>query len=116
MGYLVVFDIDGTVAGAGGPVTAEQIQGLKEQGHSWGILSSRSPERSRQATDAMGLSPGFIRSCRVYQRAEELKALREECPEYGRYIYVADAPQDREEAIKAGWAFIFAGQFTPGAL
>jgi len=110
---LVALDVDGTLAGSSGPITSEMVRQLGEKGVFWGILSSRAPERSKEVTSAMAIEPSFIRTCRVYQRAEELKALREEFPGYDRYIYVADAPQDRDETLRAGWDFCFAQDYAP---
>ena len=108
---LVALDIDGTCAGAGGPVTSEMIKTLDSKRVFWGILSSRAPERSKEVTDAMEINPQFFRTCRVYQRAEELNALRDEFPGHDQYIYVADAPQDEEETLRAGWRFYHASRF-----
>lgn len=107
---LVALDVDATLSGSSGPVTTEMIKRLNEKGIFWGILSSRSRDRAKMVTDAMGITPQFFRNCRVYQRAEELNALSDEFPG-GRYIYVADTPQDEEETLRAGWHFCYASKF-----
>lgn len=108
---LIAIDVDVTLSAAGGAVGAGTVKTLDEKGIFWGILSSRSPERSKEVTDTMAITPHFFRSCRVYQRAEELSALREEFPGHDRYIYVADAPQDEEETLRARWRFCHASRF-----
>ncbi len=113
---LIAFDVDGTLGMSGGHITSAMIRQLHEEGVFWGILSSRSPGRSREVTGAMGLEPAFIRTCRVYQRAEELNVLREEFPGYESYTYVADTDLDRDEALRASWGFCFAKDFSPDAV
>lgn len=107
---LVALDVDGTLSGSSGPVTTEMVKKLDEKGIFWGILCSRSPDRAKMVTDDMGITPCFFRNCRVYQRAEELVALSDEFSG-GRYIYVADTPQDEEETLRAGWQFCHASKF-----
>lgn len=97
-------------------MTAEQVRALQQKGVVWGILSSRTVERSKAAVDAMNLVPHFIRNCRVYQRAEELNALRLEFPDYDRYLYVADTKEDRDETLRAGWEYCSPKEFDPRTL
>lgn len=104
---LMVFDVDGTIQTAGGPIALDWLTGLKQD---WGILSSRSVERSREAIP--GLEPLFIRVCRVDQRREELIDIKRELPGYGRYIYIADREIDATETLAAGWEFCFADGFN----
>ncbi len=106
---LLVFDVDGTIQTAGGSIALDRLRGLKQ---GWGILSSRSVERSREAIP--GLEPLFIKVCRVGQRQEELIEIKRELPEYERYIYVADREIDATEALAAGWEFCFADGFSRG--
>lgn len=107
---LVVLDIDGTISSAGGPVEAEDIKALEGKAITWGILSSRSPERAKEACEAMGVEPSFIETCRVNMRAEEMNNLAKRYPS-DQYIYVADREADYKEAKRAGWCFIFASNF-----
>lgn len=109
MRAVIAFDVDGTILSAGGPVEAQDIKALEEKGIMWGILSSRSKERAREACDAMGISPSFIETCRVDQRSEELGNLASRY-QADEYIYVADREIDRQEAKQAGWKFIFASR------
>ncbi len=103
---LVAIDVDGTLASAGGPVTRDMVKRLESKGARWGILSSRSEERSREACKALDIQPEFIKVCRVDMRAEELAQLQAEMPQFGRYVYVADRDIDRKEAKRAGWRFV----------
>ena len=110
--YLYVFDMDGTLSSAGGPVTAQQVRYLRTP---WGILSSRNQLRSIEACTQMGLVLApycqFIETCRVNMRAEELRMLREKYPGFARYIYVADRERDKAEAELTGWRFVYAKDF-----
>ena len=102
---LLVFDVDGTFETAGGPVKLSSLAKLTN----WGILSSRSRERAKEAT--LRLEPLFIEVCRVDMRKEELLQIKNNYPNFGRYIYVADREIDRSEALAAGWEFYFAHNF-----
>ena len=109
---LAVLDVDGTLESAGGPISGDLIrEKLDRPEVRWGILSSRSVERSREACHALGVSPVFVRVCRVDMRAEELNQIREEFPGFDEYIYVADRLIDRAEAARAGWTFCWAHAF-----
>lgn len=109
---LIALDIDGTLASAGGPVTGEAIrEKLYRDNIAWGIVSSRSVERSREACDALGVTPAFIKVCRVEQRAEELREVAEEYLAEKK-IYVADRGIDKLEAERAGWSFSYAAEFA----
>ena len=107
---VVLLDVDGTLASAGGPILGYQVEKLNRPDITWGILSSRSKEGSQEACDALGIEPAFIEVCRVDMRAEELLLLKERHPA-DRYVYVADREVDRQEALKAGWEFCFAHKF-----
>jgi len=107
---LVLLDIDGTILSAGGPIEAQDIKALEGKSILWGILSSRSKERAKEACDAMGIDPSFIETCRIDQRAEELKDIASRF-EANEYIYVADREIDRQETKRAGWRFILASGF-----
>lgn len=98
---LLVFDVDGTLETSGGPVKLSSLARLT----SWGILSSRSRERAKEAIP--NLEPLFIEVCRVDMRTEELLRIKNNYPNFGRYIYVADRDIDRSEALAAGWEFCF---------
>lgn len=102
---LLVFDIDGTLETAGGPVKLSDLANLTN----WGILSSRSKERAKEAIP--NLEPLFIEVCRVDMRKEELLHIKNSFPNFDRYIYVADRDIDRSEALAAGWEFYFAHNF-----
>jgi len=108
---LVAIDVDGTLSGSSGPISTEMIKRLNEKGIFWGILCSRSRDRTKMVTDEMKIQPRFTEVCRVYQRCEELRVLRDEFSGYQQYIYVADTPQDEEETLKAGWRFCYASRF-----
>ena len=109
---LVVFDVDGVLASAGGTVTGQQLSALS---CAWGILSSRSQARALDALQELGLVHGcpyeFIEVCRVSQRAEELRMIREKYPGFTEYVYVADRERDKAEAELAGWQFVNANDF-----
>lgn len=107
---LVAIDVDGTISSAGGPVEANDIRALENKGIIWGILSSRSKDRSNEACEAIGIKPHFIEVCRIDQRAEELGELASRY-KAAEYIYVADREVDYKEAKLAGWRFIFASSF-----
>jgi len=107
---LVIFDIDGTIASAGGPIEASDIKLLEAKGILWGILSSRSRRRAIEACEAIGVKPSFIGVCRVDMRSEELKDMVKRF-QFDEYIYVADREIDRQEAKQAGWHFILASNF-----
>ena len=107
---VLALDIDGTIFSAGGPIESSDIKSLENKDIFWGILSSRSKERAKEACDAMGIKPKFIEVCRVSMRAEELGDLAEHY-RAKEHIYVADRDIDRQEAKKAGWRFIFASHF-----
>lgn len=109
--YVVAFDVDGTLLCAGGGVSAEQLAHLNCPDVVWGILSSRSVEGSKGACDTLGMEPAFIENCRVDMRAEELLLLMVRFPDADRYIYVADRDVDRQEALRAGWEFVFHHRF-----
>jgi len=102
---LLVFDIDGTLETAGGPVKLSSLAKLTN----WGILSSRSSERAKAAT--FSLEPFFIEVCRIDMRKEELLQIKNNYPNFSRYIYVADRDIDRSEALSAGWEFYYAHNF-----
>lgn len=112
-GILVALDVDGSLEASHrpGPITEDDIKRLDEAGIIWGILSSRSVARSKEVTDAMGLKPHFIRVCRIYQRAEELRQLKRDFPSYEIYIYVADMLTDRIETWRARWKWVHAKDF-----
>ena len=113
---LVAIDIDGTIEAGGGPVTAEMVRRIQEKGAFWGVLSARAVGHAKEAVDAMNLVPHFIRNCRVYQRAEELNALRLEFPDYDRYVYIADTKEDEQETLRAGWEYCTPEEFDPQTL
>lgn len=109
---LVTLDVDGTLESAGGPISGDLIrQKLDRPEVRWGILSSRSVERSSEACRSLGVAPAFVRVCRVDMRAEELNQIREEFPGFDQYVYVADRSIDRAEALRAGWTFCWAHAF-----
>ena len=105
---MVAIDVDGTLASSAGPVTKAHIKALEKQGIRWGILSSRSQERSLAACRELGICPAFVMVCRIDHRAEELRQLKEAYPDENIYIYIADTERDHQEALAAGWDFVFA--------
>lgn len=107
---LVAIDVDGSLISAGGPIETRDIELLEDKGILWGILSSRSKERAKEACDAMGIKPKFLMVCRVDMRTEELKDLARQY-QAEEYIYVADRSIDAKEAKQAQWKFIYANKF-----
>lgn len=105
---LLAFDIDGTLKGSEtnpGIIAAEHI-GDKE----FVIVSSRSRNRSQEVCDKIGIKPLKIYCCRIVSRAEELNRVDRDFP-LRRTTYIADSITDKEEAILAGWEFMFPDQF-----
>lgn len=107
-----MLDVDDTLSSAGGPVGEKEIALFQTLGAVWGILSSRCHERSLEACQQIGVSPSFVETCRVNQRAEELREIKLDHPIRGNFIYIADRGRDKEEAQRAGWSFIFASEFA----
>lgn len=103
---LWVFDVDGTLFNAGGPINSKHIAGIE-----FGILSSRSKDRSIEITNKLGICPRFVKVCREMLRKEELLSIDKEYP-IRRTIYVADKNSDRQEAFEAGWQHMFPDEFV----
>lgn len=118
MAVFIAFDVDGTLNPAGGPVYIDDIKKFlaKNPENQWGIVSSRSVQRSREVIPE-DLECEHVIVCRVDMRAEELIRLRrfvkEDKPyQFEKFVYVADRQVDGEEARRAGWIFVMAKNFT----
>jgi len=104
---LYVFDVDGTLINSGGIVDSQHIR----KSGKFGVLSSRSRDRSLSACNELGVAPDFIMTCRIMQRAEELQAIDRMFP-LRRTVYVADQSSDREESHRAGWQHMYPTEFA----
>jgi len=104
--FLIAFDVDGTLSGWQGSITAKQINKLNRENVTWGILCSRPIESSTQVCCDIGINPHFIRQCEVDHRASYLRQLANDYPTQFT-VYVADRDIDRQEALRAGWEFYY---------
>lgn len=105
---ILAFDIDGTLEGSDtdpGIITREHI-GDRE----FVIVSSRSRKRSQEICDRMGIKPLKIYCCRILSRAEELNRVDRDFP-LRVTTYIGDTITDKDEALLAGWEFMFPDQF-----
>ena len=114
MAVFAAIDVDGTLETAGGAVRFADISKFVEKGHGWGVLSSRSVQRSKEA---LSLDCEDVYVCRVDMRAEELIELKRvimaRYPDrYDNFIYVADRQIDQAEAFRAAWYFCFGRNFA----
>ena len=114
MAVFAALDIDGTVETAGGGARFADIAKFVGKGNGWGVLSSRSVKRSKEAL-AMDCDDVYV--CRVDMRAEELielkKVIKAKYPDkYDKFVYVADRQIDQAEALRAGWYFCYGRNFT----
>jgi hypothetical protein len=74
------------------------------------IISSRSVQRSKEACDEICVTPLRIINCRVLSRAEEMLYVDSLYP-MRRTIYIGDMQTDKNEALRAGWGFMFPDEF-----
>jgi len=98
-------DVDGTLISAGGKIGNKQLDGKE-----FVIISSRSIKRSKEACDEIGIKPLRIINCRVLSRAEEMLYVDSLYP-MRRTIYVGDMESDKNEALRAGWKFMYPHEF-----
>jgi len=94
---LIAIDIDGTLAGFGGIISIETIKRLLYFAHV-GLVSSRGDVH--EIARRLGL--GFAET----GKASALVKFATTYPNHLGKTYIADTPQDKEEAEKAGWDFV----------
>jgi len=101
---IIAFDVDGTLNISGGPIPATHLLNLQRCGLVIGVLGNW-----RRAFDSIkGLD---FYQAGIPSKAEILKALG---TNKAFKLYVADTDADREEALKAGWNFIYAKDYRYG--
>lgn len=94
---LIALDVDGTLAGFGGPIGRETISRLLRFAHV-GLVSGRADVHDI----ARRLGLGFAGRGKASALAEFADAY----PDHLGKAYIADTPQDKVEAEKAGWDFV----------
>ena len=104
-GILYGVDVDGTLISSGGVIEGKHLVGKE-----FVIISSRSIQRSKDACDQIKVNPLKIINCRVLSRAEEMLYIDTLYP-MRRTIYIGDMESDKNEAIRAGWKFMFPQDF-----
>jgi len=98
---IIAFDVDGTLDISGGPIPATHLLALQKCGLLVGVVGNW--KRAFESVKGLDFYQAGIPSKTEILRALGAgKALR---------IYVGDTDEDREEAMKAGWNFIHAGDY-----
>lgn len=98
-------DVDGTLISAGGKIEKKHLNG-----EDFVIISSRSVKRSQEACDEIDIHPLKVVNCRVLSRAEEMLYVDSIYP-MRRTIYLGDMESDKNEALRAGWKFMYPDEF-----
>jgi len=101
-GWLIAFDVDGTLADYGGCVTREIIEMLKN-GNIVGLVTGRTDHASIREKYGLDFSYKYVQG--VFEQ------IREQYPGMDKYVYVADNVERKYDAESSGFVFIVPERF-----